>query len=73
MMATGGGQEEGKVSQVDLRIEEVIGEVGLTGVQSDAPLDSSATPYASVTEALCTDSATLARHIRHKHPTACIC
>lgn len=33
MMTTGGEQEE----VVDLRIQEIIGEVALTGVQSDAP------------------------------------
>lgn len=39
-------------SQVDLRIQEIIGEVVLTGVQSDAPLDSDTTSCASVSEAL---------------------
>ena len=39
------------VSQVDLRIQEIIGEVALTGVQSDDPLDSDAAPGASVSEA----------------------
>lgn len=54
MMTTGGGQEALTVSQVDLRIEEIIGKVALTGAQSDAPLDSDSTPYASVTEAFYT-------------------
>lgn len=52
IMKTGGGQEEVVVLQVVPRIQEIIGEVALTGVQSDALLDSDATPGASLSEAL---------------------
>lgn len=52
LRTTGGGQEEVAVTQADPRIQEIIGEVALTGVQSDALLDSDATPGASLSEAL---------------------
>lgn len=40
MVTTGGGQEEVAVSEVVPRFQEIIGEVAVTDVQFDAPLDS---------------------------------
>lgn len=43
-MATGGGQEDTGVSQVEFRNQEIIEEVALTGVLSKALPESDATP-----------------------------
>ena len=56
LMTSGGGQEEVAVSQVNLRIQEIIGEVALTGVHSDTRLDSDTAPASSVSEARDTDT-----------------
>lgn len=51
IMKTGGGQEEVVVLQVVPRIQEIIGEVAVTGVRLDSPLDSDDVQSASVSKA----------------------
>ncbi len=47
MTATGGGQQDTKVRRIDERIRGIIGNVALSGVTADVPLDTDLMPAAA--------------------------